>query len=286
LALERVVGDLRDPAGLRATVKGVGVVFHLAAKTGTTHERPDRAAFEVNIEGTANLLEACRDVGIERFVHVGSIVTLGPTTPDRPRTEEDPTPMGPTSPYVESKRRAEALVLAAGMKGFPVVVVNPSLVLGPGVAHRPPRGPVAKAVQGRPRWIMPGGTNVVDVTDVVFCLEAAMERGEVGGRYVVGTENLSWMGLYRKLDSHLGTRPARWLVPEGLLRLVAWGGCRWPQLMPTPHSLHWRDVLEGRMAWYFDTSLARKTFDWSPRPLEITLKEAISGFLRARKVVE
>ena len=276
LAVERVAGDLIEPESLRAVLKGVTQVYHLAGETGYTPASSEHF-YRINVEGTSNLLQACGEVGIQRMVHVSSAVTLGPTTPDRPLAEENPTPPGPATPYVASKRRGETLALEAASEGLPVVVVNPSLVLGPQSGRRPPRDLVARAAQGRPLWVLPGGSNIVDVADVVFCLEAAMERGEVGKRYIVGAVNLSWMGLYRKLDALLGARRRRWLVPEGLLRSAAWAGCRWPRLFPSPHSLHWEDILQGRMAWYFDASRARKTFHWTPRPLDLTLRTALSG---------
>jgi nucleoside-diphosphate-sugar epimerase len=127
LKYHRVAGDLSDPASLRAAVKGMNYVFHLAGLTAA----PNRAAYlKANAEATGELAKASAEEaqGLSRFVYVSSLAAGGPVLSLEPRTEEQQD--SPVSAYGESKLEGEQLLLKYKDK-FPISIVRPPMVYGP-----------------------------------------------------------------------------------------------------------------------------------------------------------
>ncbi len=88
LPVETVTGDLRDRASLDAAVAGCGSVFHVAADYRLWAKDPDEL-YQSNVEGTRNMLEAARAVGVDRFVYTSTVGCVA-MPPDRPGTEDMP----------------------------------------------------------------------------------------------------------------------------------------------------------------------------------------------------
>ena len=131
LGMEIVEGDLLDPASLVRATAGQSVVFHTAGKV--TDWGPRSEYFQVNAEGTRNVIAACRDSGVGRLVHVSSLSVLGLPRSGEVITEETPYPRSLPDWYSQSKRAAEQLVRAAnGVAGLATTVVRPGVIWGPG----------------------------------------------------------------------------------------------------------------------------------------------------------
>ncbi|MFQ5896360.1 MAG: NAD-dependent epimerase/dehydratase family protein, partial [Nitrospinota bacterium] len=160
---ERVVGDVLDGASLRRALAGCRWVYHVAAVNRLTAgdgETIRRTA----LEGTRNVLRAAAETGVERVVYTSSIVTAGRASdPGHLLTEEDFTDHTLT-PYVQGKVEAEAWAREFFRESsFPLVIVNPCLVLGPGDYRPTPGGKLVRDfVAGRPALVIPAGFNVVD----------------------------------------------------------------------------------------------------------------------------
>src|SRR5262249_54469243 len=152
--------------GLERAMVGCEAVFHLAALYSF---RGDQAEFErVNVEGTRNVLDAARAVGVGRVVHTSTCATCGPV-PGRPATEDDAPPEWELAvPYKATKLAGERLALAAAADGLDVVVVNPTTPIGKGDWVPTPTGRMVRGVAtGRFRGYLSGtGVNLVDVRDV------------------------------------------------------------------------------------------------------------------------
>lgn len=124
-----VYGDLRDPQSLRPAVEGVSSIFHSAAIS-----RPMRIStrlyYQVNRDGTKNILEAAREAGVKKFVHISSVSVLGGSPDGHPLSEEEYQPE--VSHYALSKKEGENLALRYYWQyGLPVVVIRPCLIYGP-----------------------------------------------------------------------------------------------------------------------------------------------------------
>jgi nucleoside-diphosphate-sugar epimerase len=184
LGAEPVRGDLGDRASLAAGAAGTEVAFHLAAHLG---EWGSWADFEQgNVEGTRNVLAACADVGVRRFVHCGTEAAL---MAGKPLVHIDETaPLRPDSraPYPATKARAEQLVREASREGFETVALRPRFVWGKGDTTLLPEM-VATIEAGKWAWVG-GGRNVTDTThvdNVVEGLVLAGEKGRAGEAYFV-----------------------------------------------------------------------------------------------------
>jgi nucleoside-diphosphate-sugar epimerase len=173
-----VTGDLHDPAALRAGCAGVGTVFHVAGRVGVWGPADD--FFRVNVEGTRQVLAACRAAGVPRLVHTSSpsVVYNGG---DLAGVDES-APLCTEAPcaYPTSKAAAERLVAAASNGVLATVALRPHLVWGPGDRNVVPRV-LALARRGRLRVVGSGAnrvdcTHIVNVVDAHLLAEAALAR--------------------------------------------------------------------------------------------------------------
>lgn len=217
--VQHALGDVTDPVSVRDAVSGVVLVYHVAAVVafGPAVRRRLR---DVNVRGTAVVVDAALDAGVRRLVHTSSIAALGRAGRGGLIDESAVwTASRSNTAYARSKRDAELEVLRGVAEGLDATTVNPALVFGPGA--RPDEGTgrlVARVAAGRVPLAPPGGTAVVDVSDVVAGLRAAAERGGTGERYVLASENLSWTETLTTLASALGAAPPRGTLPPALLR--------------------------------------------------------------------
>jgi dihydroflavonol-4-reductase len=211
------------PGKLAEAMAGHDVVFHLAAQVSFDPRRlPD--LLRVNGEGTRTVLTAARQAGAARTVVVSSACTIGLS--DRAdRVLDEETPFEPRlearNPYLRSKRVAEAYAADAARAGQWVTVVNPTTVFGPGDRSLN-SGTLVRQVAESPAVPVPsGGSNVVDVDDVVNGIVAAAQHGRPGRRYILGGVNLLFREIVDRIVAVMGRRPV--LVP-----LPA--AARWPMM--------------------------------------------------------
>jgi nucleoside-diphosphate-sugar epimerase len=175
-------GDVTEEGSLPAALEGVDTVFHLAG----IRRSPTRAPFfDVNAEGTRKVCEAMlQSTTARKIVLCGSLTASGPSTPDRPRREEDP--LQPTDPYGESKAEAERILFSYGDR-LDVSVIRPPRILGPGDVENLA---FFKLVKRGYRARLGGGPrplSMVDVEDVVTLFLLVAERPEAKGEVFFAT---------------------------------------------------------------------------------------------------
>ena len=181
---EPVGGDLDAPESLRAGAEGAEVAFHAAAKVA---DWGDPADFErLNVQGTGNVIDACREAGVRRLVHVGTEAAL---MAGKPLVNVDESaPLRPDSPalYPSTKARAEQLVRAANGDGLETVVVRPRFVWGRGDSTLLPQI-VDMVRSGRFRWVGGGRqlTATTHIDNTVEGLWLGATRAPAGGVYFV-----------------------------------------------------------------------------------------------------
>ena len=193
LALEgldvvRVNGDLSDLESLRRTFRGVEQVYHLAALISIQSGDIDELEL-VNVEGTANVVEACQIEAVSTLIYFSSIHALKLEPLDQPVTEENPlldvrTDHG--SDYDYSKAQAERLVRQNNRKSLSIRIVYPTAVLGPNDFKLSLFGQaILKMAHGRLPSLVSGGFDFVDARDVAWGAIEAAEKGADNDRYIL-----------------------------------------------------------------------------------------------------
>ncbi len=228
LPVEEAVGDILSPPTLDAAARGVQAVVHAAANM--RGQGGLKARVQSHLLGTRHLLEAARRSGVQRFVYVSSVAALGlPDDPPSP-TDAGVRPMDETHvwnappdlwPYGHAKHQAELEVFDHAGLDLEAVIVNPSVVLGPGDVHRVSNAVVWLMLGGRAFPVIPGGVGVVHVEDVAEGTRAALERGRAGERYILNGENLRVEELLAAVAAATGRPAPRLRIPFRLARAMA-----------------------------------------------------------------
>ncbi|MBU1169614.1 MAG: NAD-dependent epimerase/dehydratase family protein [Proteobacteria bacterium] len=221
--VRQVCGDITNPDSFGDAGLGCDRLYHLAAMVTFDPGKKD-ALFAVNGQGTRNVLDAARRWGVKRSVVVSSACTMGLSNSIERSLAEDSRPDHEhvmASPYLASKLITESEAMAAAEKAE-TVIVNPTTVYGPGDWSLNSGTLVLKVASSKILPVPPGGSNVVDVDDVVQGIIAAGETGASGRRYILGGENLHFSEIFSIVSDIVGRRPV--FVP-----LPLW--LRWPVAM-------------------------------------------------------
>jgi dihydroflavonol-4-reductase len=263
---ERV--DLLDRGGLERIMDRCDAVIHSAALY--SYDAPERDFQRVNVEGTANVIEACRRKRVRRLVHTSTAGTCGPV-PGREATEADSPPSWELDiPYKRTKLAAERLVIDAAGGGLEAVVVNPTTPIGAGDRKPTPTGRmIAGVARGRIRaYVATTGLNVVDVRDVARGHALALERGKSGERYLLGGANLPLEELFGAIADLAGRSRPRLRVPYRLARAAAAVGLA-----------NKDEVSLARLPMYFSSEKAQDKLGYAPGPVASALADAVEEAL-------
>lgn len=189
-------GDIADQLFVDEFIAGSKCVFHCAGLVNF-HPRAKHRVQEVNYAGTRNIVNACLHHAIDRLVHVSSVAAVGKMVNNGLITEDDKWPLAKGSTYAWSKTNAELEVWRGFYEGLNGIIVNPSIILGPGVWNEGSIKLFTRIMQGL-KYYPSGGTGFVDVHDVVKALIWAME--ETNGnheRFILNASNLTYREFFQ-----------------------------------------------------------------------------------------
>src|SRR3954451_18223935 len=229
LDVEEVTGDLRDAASVERAAAGCGTVFHVAADYRLWAKDPSDL-YRSNVDGTRNLLTASRDAGVERVVYTSTVGCIG-VPHDGIGDETQPVTIDDMAGgYKRSKFMAEQVALDFARDGLPVVIVNPTAPIGDHDVKPTPTGKIVlDFLNGDMPAFIDTGLNVVDVRDTADGHWLACERGRVGERYILGSENLTLAQILQKLAKITGRKAPSTKLPYAVAYCAgacstAWAG--------------------------------------------------------------
>lgn len=258
-------GDLFEANTLRRALSGCDRLYHLAALI-QFKPSSSQALLRVNRDGTQAVLTAARDVGVERTVVVSSASTVGIS--DRADLFLDEgtgfeKKWAVRNPYLQSKKQAELLTFEMAAAGQAITVVNPTTVYGPG-DYSLNSGTLIHTVAGaRVVPIPPGGSNVVDVDDVVAGILAAGEHGRPGRRYILGGENLTFARICKTIAQVLDHHPVFLPIPMGLRKPLGAIGAVTGQI--TGSRFLTRQIVSDLFAFkFYNCERAKMELGWVP----------------------
>ncbi len=282
LPVERVTGDITKPETLEPAFAGVSVCFHTAAFI-SVDGRDHKDLYRVNIEGTRNIVNACRKAGA-RLIHFSSIHALSEFPLDQPVDESRPLAIEDgTLAYSRTKAVGEKVVLDAVAEGLDAVILNPTGIVGPHDYKLSHMGETVRDLAARKLpALIPGAYDFVDVRDVVAGALAAEARGKTGERYVVSGHYVTVRELAESVHRVTGARPPKLTCPMWLARMVA-------------PPVTWFSLMAGVRPKFTSSSLAvlrsngrttcakaRADLGYEPRPLDETVSATVE-WLRGAK---
>jgi sterol-4alpha-carboxylate 3-dehydrogenase (decarboxylating) len=174
--LHSLVGDLRDAAAVRAAAERCDAVFHVASRV-QTHRVKESEVREVNVGGTENLLRACKERGVGRFVYVSSASVVYGGRSVENGDERLPYPTSFHAPYAETKAIAERVVLEASGQGVLTCSIRPHIIFGPGDARFFP-AILSRAKSGRLKAYVGDATKLSDFTYVDNLVDGLLRAGD------------------------------------------------------------------------------------------------------------
>lgn len=278
--IEFVPADIRDPHAVRKAVRDCRFVYHLAANPQLWTRR--RGHFhEVNYRGTVHVLTAALEAGAERILHTSTESILTRAGQTGPIAEDQEVPSRDViGPYCRSKFRAERFAFHLARGGAPVIIVNPTLPIGPGDWGRsPPTQMMLDFCRGKRSAYLDADLNLIDVRDVALGMVRAMERGRTGVRYLLGSENWSIRSVFNYLAKLTGLPEPRWRVPYPVALTAAYVSelvadaitGRIPAATVTGVKL-------TRRTMHFDASWSLAELGVTPRPVSESIAEAVAWF--------
>src|SRR5215467_9986522 len=259
-----VVGDICDRASLVAALRGVRYLAHAAADYRLWSPDPDDI-IRTNVEGTRGVMEEALRAGVERIVYTSSVATL---------ELRDDAPADETRPLPQSK--------AVGAYKKSKVIVDPSTPIGPRDVKPTPTGRIiVEGARGRMPGFVDTGLNLAHVDDVAAGHLAALRRGRIGERYILGGENVRLGTMLADIADIVGRRRPTLRFPIAALYPIALGA-EWLAHLTGKEPFATRDGLRmARHYMFFNDAKARRELGYTSRPYREAIADAIAWFKQA-----
>ena len=286
IPIEITYGDIRDFQSIKEGMKGCDYVIHLAGYAKNWAKDP-QTFYDVNLHGLDNLLKAAREEGIKKTVLVSTCMVFGPSNKNSVK-EDESCIEACFCEYQHSKHEADKLGLSANKDGFPVVIVHPTRVYGPGLLTEGNSVTILikNYIEGKWSGILSDGTalgNYVFIGDVVQGIWRAFERGKNGEKYILGGENLSYNDFYRIIGDISKQHRSVIHIPIW----TAMGIARLQLLLA--HTLRKHPLITPKwirifsMDWAFSSEKAQKELGYTITPFKQGVKKTIDWLRSGRK---
>jgi dihydroflavonol-4-reductase len=215
-----VEGDITDYFSLLDAMEGVEQVYHCAAMVSFS-ANDEETLTKVNVEGTANVVNAAMEKGVKKLCHVSSTAALGRANNEKIISEETFWKISDkNSAYAISKYAAEREVWRAAEEGLDTVIVNPCIIIGPGDLEKS-SGRMIQSVRKGLKFYPGGANSFIDVRDVVKLMIALTESELKNERFILAAENLDYKKVFELIAAALN-KPAPGIRATALMSALAW----------------------------------------------------------------
>jgi len=279
--IDHVAGSVLDTNLVHECMRDVDQVYHLAGLPGMW--MPEKDDFDaVNFRGTEIVLAAARKRGVARFLHCSTESILFPSSRNTASGLDAPPAQEMPGRYTRSKLLAEQTAMQAAASGFPVIVGTPTMPIGPHDHNlTPPTAMLRHFLNKRLRLYLDFIVNLVDVRDVASGLVLAMERGQVGHRYILGGESIPLKQILQTVSQISGRRSIHIAVPgaiagkaAAMLEFIA------DHVTRRPPSGTEEGVRIALRATALSIEKAKTELGYEPRPVGPALQETIAYLLK------
>jgi dihydroflavonol-4-reductase len=280
LDLDIVEGDIRDAGLLDKAVSGARYVFHVAADYRLWAPDPQEI-IATNTNGTRAVMSAALKAGAERVIYTSSVATLRLTGDGSPSDETMPLDEAHAiGAYKKSKVLAERLVeRMIAEEALPAVIVNPSTPIGPRDVRPTPTGRiVVEAASGRMPAYVDTGLNLVHVDDVANGHVAALKRGRIGERYILGGQDMTLGEMLAVIARLAGRKPPSITLPRQLIYPIAYGAEAMARITGREPFATVDGLRMAKYKMFFSAAKAERELGYRARPAADALAEAYHWF--------
>ncbi len=251
--LEIVQCDILDVITLEEVMKGITHVYHSAAIV--SYDPKDKhSILKINIEGTANVVNACIDAGVKKLVHVSSVAALGRMRQDEMVTEQmNWTEETSNSVYGKSKYLGELEVWRGIGEGLQAVIVNPTLILG-GDNWESGSSAIFRNAYNEFKWYTEGISGFVDVRDIARAMILLMNSEISSQRFILNGENISYREIFSSIATCFGKKPPYKKVTPLLAEMIWRMEAIKTRFTGKKHLLTKETVRTAQAKVYFDNS--------------------------------
>lgn len=275
--VEAAIGSVTNRDDVAAAVKNISAIFHLAGKVSRDNE--DAAAMnKIHVEGTRILCEAAKEAGVQTMILASSSGTIAVSEDEQVFDETFPQPVEIISrwAYYASKYYQERTALENfDGDGRRLVLLNPSLLLGPEDERLSSTKPVLDFLARKIPYSPRGGLSFVDARDAATAFISALEKGRRQEKYLLGAANMTFPEFFGRLERLSGVAAPMLKVPK---KLAMTGSSviesvfkNWGKASPVAS----KEVEQAEYFWHFDSSKAEEELGFAPRDPQETLSDTI-----------
>lgn len=280
---EVIYGDILHPKTFISSLNGCDILFHCAAYI-SFQKNDFQRAFQVNVQGTRNILEAAYHAEVKKVIHLSACAVLGFSSYSNIILDETTNPeINKENVYAYTKKLAEDEVQKYVQKGLNVSIANIATVYGAG-DRKLNSGSIIKSIyEGKMKIVPPGGTSYVSVDDLISGLILLAEKGRPGERYIFCNENLTYQELTQRIARTLGVKEPRFVLPGFTYypALCALHGLNFfSNFNKKQINLMTPQILKESYGYkYFSSEKAQKELGWKPtQNLELAVEKAFNYY--------
>lgn len=281
--IEWVNGDILDIFSLEPLLEGIETVYHCAAIV-SFDSRNRKQMLSNNIDGTANLVNASLNMGVKRICHVSSVSALGKNSHGEPVSEDTNwIPSKRNTGYSESKFFSETEIWRGVEEGLQAVIVNPSIIIGPGRWEEGSPAFFRIMHQGLPFYTL-GSTGYVGIHDVVRAILTLMDPANFdkakNQRFLLNSANLTFREFFTQVSEALG-KPAPRIPVSRTMLSIAWrilAIWTWISGKASPVTRETASSSSSHTA--FDGSKICRMFNFHYHPVEEAIRNTAGIFIR------
>lgn len=280
---DAIYGDILSQETFISSLNGIDILFHCAGYI-SFQKNDFQKAFEVNVKGTRNILEAAYQANVKKVIHLSACAVLGFSSDKNRIIDETANPIiKKDNVYAYTKKLAEDEVQKYVRKGLNVSIANIATVYGEG-DRKLNSGSIIKSIyEEKMKIVPPGGTSYVSVDDLISGLILLAEKGRPGERYIFCSENLTYQELTQRIARTVGVKEPRFVLPKFTCypALFALHGLNlFSNFNKKKINLMTPQILKESYGYkYFSSEKAQKELGWRPtQSLEPAVEKAFNYY--------
>jgi len=270
-------GDLTKIDSIPDKLYDSEIVIHCAADTNILSIR-NRKQEETNINGIKNLISASKNANIKKFIHISSANTLAFGNIANQANESIKLKTAHYRlPYINTKIIGEEILLQEFKTyNFPVIILNPTFILGPNDYNKSSGKLILAAIKKQILFYPSGGKNIVDVRDVAQTIINSLYKGKTGDNYILSNENLTYKEIFNYVGLYANVSAPKHRMPNFMGIILGYIGTCYEFITHKTISINIKTIKLSAENHYYKSDKAKKELGFNPRPAKETIKDTVN----------